>query len=281
MNRFLLKSLTISAICLSLNANALMINWTDWTTSNSTNGFTAIGSITSGLEVIDVTYNNPQGVGFIQTGSGTDYFQNGRSGRDPATSPYTSEGPNGVDNIPPAAEMIALQFAGTQTLSFSQPIANPYFAYVSLNQNGYGFDQDFELLSNTGSNLDGSSNGPDDFGYWGCGTSEKVLPSPGVYELNQAQQSCGTEPHGVLRFTGIFSQVSWVSLSNEFWNGFTVGIQGTDDQVFPCQVNPSLPECQSDDPNDNPNNEIPEPSTITLLALAAICGRRVMMLRKK
>ena len=86
------------------------------------------------------------------------------------------------------------------------------------------------------------------------------LPAPGVFELNQAQQTCGTEPHGVLRFTGIFSQVSWDSLSNEFWNGFTVGVQGTDDQVFPCQVDPTLPQCQ-------PNNDVPEPMTLTLMGL--------------
>jgi len=41
-----------------------------------------------------------------------------------------------------------LQFAGSQTLSFSQTVANPVFAYVSLNGNGYAFlNQNFDILS--------------------------------------------------------------------------------------------------------------------------------------
>ena len=45
------------------------------------------------------------------------------------------------------SSMIALQFMGTQTLAFDEAIANPVFAFVSLNRNGYAFDQDFEILS--------------------------------------------------------------------------------------------------------------------------------------
>ena len=40
------------------------------------------------------------------------------------------------------------------------------------------------------------------------------------------------EPHGTIRFTRAFDTVSWRSLSNEFWNGFTVGIQGIAREVF-------------------------------------------------
>src|SRR5690606_10311502 len=114
------------------------------------------------------TYNNPQGVGFFQDGVGgeIDYWQNNRAGRDPATSPYTS---SAVDNIPTGTDIIALRYAGTQTLNFSQAIANPVFSYVSLNGNGYAFDQDFEILS-FGDPIDGNA-----CGYWGCGTSYKEV----------------------------------------------------------------------------------------------------------
>lgn len=127
--------------------------------------------------------------------------------------------------------MIALNRQGNQTLSFSQSIANPVFAFVSLNGNGYGFDQDFEILSVGTQNIDG--NGVDDQGFWGTsGNATKnviVDPSTGDTEY----QLIGTgEPHGVLRFTGAFDTVSWRSLSAENWNGFTVGVEGTAEQVF-------------------------------------------------
>ncbi|MEH6626842.1 MAG: PEP-CTERM sorting domain-containing protein [Motiliproteus sp.] len=191
---------------------------------------------------MNVTYNNPQGISFIQTNGGTDYWQNNRAGRNPATSPYTS---SQVDNIPTGTDIIALNRAGNQTLSFSEAIANPIFSYVSLNGNGYAFDQDFDILS-FGNASDGN-----DCGYWGCGTSSKNIVDlgSGVFEY----QLLGTgEPHGSLRFTGAFDSVSWRSLSNENWNGFTVGIEGTAAEIFP--------------PAD-PTPSVPEPGTLVLFGL--------------
>lgn len=261
--RPLIPLLSLFILGFASSAYALMINWTDWQSSTATNGFTATGTITSGAEVITVTYNNPNGINFFQTGTGTDYWRQGffgALGRDPDTSPYTSTGPNGVDNIPTASEMISLRNAGTQTLTFSQAIANPVFSYVSLNINGYGFDQDFDILSfgGPGGDIDGS--GANDIGDWGVGTSSKNIVTDMLG--NTEYQLIGTgEPHGSLRFTGTFDTVSWRSLSSENWNGFTVGVQGTATQVFPCQVNPNLPQC-----NPNPN-AIPEPTTLALMGL--------------
>ena len=220
----------------SFATSAAPVFWTDWTSGSNTAGFTGLGTITTGTSTVDVTYNNPQGIAFFQSGGGIDYYQNNRSGRDPATSPYTSAL---VDNIPTGTDIVALRFAGTQTLSFSETIANPVFSYVSLNGNGYAFDQDFEILS-FGNASDGN-----DCGYWGCGTSFKNIVDlgGGVFEY----QLLGTgEPHGTIRFTGAFDTVSWRSLSSENWNGFTVGVQGTAAEVFP----------------------VPEPSTFALLGIA-------------
>ena len=72
----------------------------------------------------------------------------------------------------------------------------------------------------------------------------------------------GFEPHGALRFVGTFSTVSWRSLTNEFWNGFTVGIQGTAVEVPPCEVDPTLPECGP--------TEVPEPGSLALLWLGLL-----------
>lgn len=253
------------AIVLSLSlsggiVNALPINWVDWQSASDAGGFTAIGTITTPTATVTVTYNNPRGVGFFQDGVGSelDYWAQGRSGglgRDPSRSPYTSTGPTGVDNIPTGTDMIALQFAGGQTLTFSRPVANLYFSYISLNGNGYGFNRDFELLS-----FGDASNG-NDIGYWGAGTSRRSV-SGSEFQL------LGTgEPHGTIRFTGTFDRVDWRSLSNEFWNGFTVGIQGTADEVNGCAANPTLPQCNP------PPSPTPEPHTVALLGLGALALR--------
>lgn len=50
---------------------------------------------------------------------------------------------------------------------------------------------------------------------------------------NFEYQLLGTgEPHGTIRFLGAFDTVSWRSLSNEFWNGFTVGIEDTAQEIL-------------------------------------------------
>jgi len=241
MVKFFQALMVVSLTCLSFNADAVTINWTDWTSGGSTNGFTGYGTIVTPTSTVNVTYNNPQGIGFFQASGGIDYWQNNRSGRNPATSPYTS---SFVDNIPTGTDIVALSYAGIQTLSFSETIANPVFSYVSLNGNGYAFNQDFEILS-YGSPVDGN-----DCGYWGCGTSYKSIVDLGGGNIEYRLLGTG-EPHGTLRFTGAFDTVSWRSLTNEYWNGFTVGIQGTAEEVFPTTV--------------------PEPSTMLLLG-AGLAG---------
>lgn len=203
-------------------AAAAPVFWTDWTGSSAAGGFTANGTITTGSSTVSVTYNNPQGVAFIQESGGFDYWTNIVGIRDDATSPFTSAL---VDNIPTGADIIGLDQAGYQTLSFSEAIANPVFSYVSLNGNGYAFDQDFDILSV------GDGSPADECGFWGCGTSSKTVVDLGGG--NFEYQLIGTgEPHGTIRFTGAFDTVTWRSLSSEYWNGFTVGVQGTAIEVF-------------------------------------------------
>ena len=161
-----LKYIPLSLALLAGGASAAPIYWTDWTGTDQDpgNGFIGSGTITTPTSTVTVTYTNPQGIGFYQTSGGEYYYSNGTDGPN-GTSPYTS---TQVDNRPPTTDIVALRYRGSQTLTFSQAIANPVFAYVSLNGNGYAFDQDFDILSVGG--VDGNA-----CGYWGCGTSYKQI----------------------------------------------------------------------------------------------------------
>lgn len=212
------QTLSASLLMLTGSAFADTVNWADWLSGMAGANGSASGTFVTADGPVSISYTGE--VAFIQTGpSGsnlTDYFVQ----RTPA--PFTS---TLVDNRPPAAEMIALSTASSKTLTFSQPVNNLFFAVVSLNGNGYQFDQDFEIVS-TGC------------GYWGCGGLTKVDVGNGQFQAN----STGGEPHGVIRFTGAVSSITWTSLTNEYWNGFTVGTYG----IAPA---------------------IPEPSTYALMAL--------------
>jgi PEP-CTERM motif len=245
----------LSAIALALagtTVQAATYYWTDWqgVDQDPGAGFIGQGTITTPTSTVSLTYTNAQGIGFYQPSGGIDYYIGGSG----STSPYTSAQ---VDNRPTGTDIVALQYAGSQNLQFSEAIANPVFAFVSLNGNGYEFDQDFEILSLGG--VDGNA-----CGYWGCGGASKVVVDIGGgvlrYQLNSNNVG-GTEPHGTLRFLGTFSTLTWTSKSNEFWNGFTMGVQGTATEV--CPPGSTLPGC----PGVPPPNGVPEPGILALLGL--------------
>lgn len=71
-------SQTFVALALILNcvaAGAAQIYWTDGTGSDTDPGagFRGQGTITTPTSTVDVTYTNPRGIGFYQSGPGTDW----------------------------------------------------------------------------------------------------------------------------------------------------------------------------------------------------------------
>ncbi|MCR9207343.1 MAG: YDG domain-containing protein [bacterium] len=204
-------------------------HWVDWTTWDSVSR-TATGTITVGSDVITVTYHNPQGIFGIQTSGGTNYWT-GRNGTAfVGESPYVSDN---VANGPSTTDLIQLQYAGTQTLSFSESVENLAFSIMSMNGNGYGFDQDFTIESYSG--LNGA--GP---GYYGGGTMTKAIVGD-TFQLNDGGMNSASdghsEPHGTIRFNNAFSELTWESLSDETWNGFSVGVSGTSSTAGSVQFN--------------------------------------------
>lgn len=192
--------------------------WVDWTSADTNHVY---GTITIGSDVINVTYTNASGYSFAQTTSGTNYWTGYVGASFVGASPYVSAK---VANGPTGWDIIALRYAGAQTLAFSQSIENLAFSIVSMNGNGYGFNQDFTIQSYSGYN----GAGP---GYFGSGNMVKAVTN-GEYQLNDGginASSVGgnSEPHGTIRFNAAFDQLTWNSLSNENWNAFTVGVTGT------------------------------------------------------
>ena len=182
----------------SFTTVAPQVSWVSWLSGISGVNGSATGVLTFGDTNVDVNYTGE--IAFIQTqtSGGANYWK-------PAT-PYLSAR---VGNAPPAPGIIALSRASAKTLTFSKPVTGLLFAIVSLNGNGYRFNQDFDILSYG-------------CGYWGCGTLTKLDLGDGTYQLNGASG----EPHGVIRFKGAVSSITWTSLTNEYWNGFTVGTYG-------------------------------------------------------
>lgn len=188
---------TLLALLCAMPAQSAQVDWADWTSATVGASGSAAGLFDTADGPVQLQFGGQ--LAFAQLGTGGNYFSQGNP--PPYTSPL-------VDNPPTPAEMLALSNAGTRTLQFSRPVDNLFFAVVSLNGNGFRFDSDFEIVS-------------EGRGYWGNGDLTRVVTADGRHQLNGSG-----EPHGVIRFTGSVSSITWQSLNNEYWYGFTVGTYG-------------------------------------------------------
>jgi len=180
------------------------VKWIDWTNAN-TGTNTVTGAFVTEAGTVQASLSSTIGWAFVQTNGGTNFFN--------PTAPYTSTGVA----APGSSDIIAFNPAGWRTLSFDQEVQNLYFAFVSMNGNGYRFDRDFDIVSQTTSATPG---------YWGSGNAVKNTVQIGGKTFYELQWTAG-EPHGVIRFKGAFSSLTWENPVSENWHGFTVGIKSS------------------------------------------------------
>jgi hypothetical protein len=181
MRHALLAALLTATAGLAQASNT--IAWTDWT---STGPATAAGTIAAPGGSIGVSYSGAYF--FVQTGCGAAYW-----------SPGTY---NGVYNKPFACDIVALSQGGTRTISFDQPVEDPYLALTSWNSNVADFGTPIEVVA-VGS------------GYWGSGSFVLNGAGTGFTGVGEA--------HGIIRLPGVFTSITFTH-STEQWHGFTVGV---------------------------------------------------------
>lgn len=191
----------VCSICLCAIVNAASADpvvWTDWTASQfGTNG-SAEGVLKLPGGDVDITFTGPVFNG--QTCGGTGYWG--------FPSAYLS---SVVSNVPTGTDIIQTHKATTtpNVIQFSQPLTNPIMAIVSLGRDNfmgplevrYNFGQPFTIISQ----------GAGSFG------SGPLTALPG-------DVLAGLEGHGVIRFPGTFSQITFSVDVDEQWNGFTIGV---------------------------------------------------------
>ncbi|MDP3515955.1 MAG: VCBS domain-containing protein [Pseudohongiella sp.] len=214
----------------SLMASAASANtdntvyWVDWTSASfvsaasGRNGvYNVQGTITLPTKTINVTYNGQ--IDSVQLSGGIDYYvskTNGVITNTEGVGVYTSAD---VLNGPTNNDLIRLNHADSaRTLTFSEPVENLFFAIVSMNKNGYLFDQDFRVVS--------SADSVTDQGYFGHADSySKFAVGDGRYGI-ATPQTGANEFHGVLAIDNALSSLTWTGQSDEYWNGFTIGTYG-------------------------------------------------------
>ncbi len=161
------------------------ITWTDWTQTGANTVFGTAGGT-------GVTYTGSYI--FAQTNGGTNYWNTG--------NPW-----DGTVAPPPSSDIIALNTAGTKTVTFGNTVNDVYFALTSWQgQNNVTFNKSFTQI--------GWVRG---CGFWGCGLLTNVTPN--------SFTSVG-ESHGILKFAGPINSLTFQDSNDENWHGFQIGIGG-------------------------------------------------------
>jgi hypothetical protein len=207
-NRVLAAVLVIMGVAVANPATASTISWTQWTGSSAATD-TASGTLLVGATSVGVTATGSTAFDFVQTfnGGGTNYWI--------PNTPYLSAT---VSNAPPDPGIVALGLAGTETITFTQPIDDPLISLVSWNGASVTFPGEPITYLSSGC------------GFWGCGSfgSQTSTSFTGVGEL-----------HGVIELVGDYSSITFTDTVPEFWHGFSVGVVGLADSTPPAVPEPA------------------------------------------
>lgn len=171
-------------LMLILAPNAWAATWIDWQS-------TTAGTLTIGSSTINVSLaGNPWNLV-----NGDYYYNNASTGGTSPTGTYAGLQPS---------DLIRISSPGSFTLTFDDPVVDPYIALVSVGSPWapvtYSFETPFTVLS-TGPN------------YWGYGG-----------DSISGNDFTGVESNGVLQFQGAFTSFSFDVLQPELWHGFNLGV---------------------------------------------------------
>lgn len=180
-------SVAVAALAAAAQATA-SVSWVDWTSSSA-------GSLPGG-NVVGLS-GSP---GPIGQSDGTTWYVGG------AVVPGTYAGLNPTD-------MIQVSPASTFTMTFSQPVVDPYLALVSVGRPSLAVTYTF--LNATPTIFSAGS------GWWG---------GSGIGAVSGSSFT-GSEFSGILRLQGTFGDgsngypaLSFSTNPDEFWHGFNVGV---------------------------------------------------------
>lgn len=216
---------SLAAIALaaaSLGAQAATATWTDWTQISASGATGSMGTNTVTVTTTSGVLNGPS-----QTGCGTNYWTEPNA----ADLPYTG---GSLSNGPTACEQVGINSPVTVRVDFATAVDNLFMALLSVGQSGiavtYDFDRAFVIDS-------------EGQGYWGYDATGGVVGPGDTLTMR--------EFHGVLRFVGPVSSLTFSTAPGENWHAFTFGTA-------------ELP------------TTVPEPGSLALagLALAAAAARR-------
>ena len=204
---------SVSAAIAVTAAGAQPVAWTNWTSFTAGTPGTATGTMNTAGGPVTVSYTGEVLSGSQLSSGGTTYFDPNSAGHNFSSTTYSNGTtvPNGPGTNP---GFIQMQGGGNRilnTLTFSTPVNNLFFAIISLGQTGdgvtYAFNNAFTIATQGG-------------GWWGTCGSPPCLTQSG-------NNLTGIEGDGTLIFNGPITSISWPANPSEYWHGFSVGAQST------------------------------------------------------
>jgi hypothetical protein len=191
-------ALALGLTLAAAHASAALVNWTDWTRVSSSG---ASGTLAGTAVTVTGTTN---GVSQAACGGGAINYWTQPNASSPAYTGGT------VSNAPTACEQVGLNTATSITITFSSAIDTLYMALVSVGQPTvavtYDFDRSFAIDSQG-------------VGYWSFANGGL----PGSAVTGPGDTLTMREFHGMLRFGGGITSLTFTTNPSENWHAFTLG----------------------------------------------------------